>query len=135
MERKPIRDIAAAVVQRDDGKILLLKRAPTHHPGGGQWCFVTGYVEQGEKPGDAAARELHEELGVEAGPVREGPIVVVELEKMTLHVHPFLFTVPDFPVRLDWEHTESAWIEAGELYGYDFVQQLDEDLYALGLLP
>lgn len=135
MTSKPIRDIAAAVVQREDGKILLLKRAPAHHPGGGQWCFVTGYIEPGEQPAAAAARELNEELGVDAQPVHPGQIVVVELEAMTLHVHPFLFSVPDFPVRLDWEHTESAWIEPMELYGYDFVKQLDDDLVALGLLP
>lgn len=135
MSQKPVRDIAAAVLQREDGRVLLLKRAVGHNPGGGQWCFVTGYVEPGEAPDQAASREIHEELGLEVQPVRPGRIVVVELEAMTLHVHPFLFSVPDFPVSLDWEHTESAWIEPMELYGYDFVKQLDDDLRALDLMP
>lgn len=135
MAPKPVRDIAAAVVQREDGRLLLLKRAPTHHPGGGKWCFVTGYVEQGEQPQAAAVRELHEELGLDAEPVKTGRLVIVEIDSATLYVHPFLFTVPDFPVQLDWEHTDSAWIEPGELYNYEFVQQLDEDLMALDLLP
>ena len=135
MAPKPVRDIAAAVVQREDGRVLLLKRAPTHSPGEGQWCFVTGYVEPAEDPQRAAVRELQEELGVIAEPARSGPVVVVEIEQASLHVHPFLFAVPDFPVVLDWEHTDAAWIRPQELYEYDFVQQLDEDLMALGLLP
>ena len=135
MEPKPVRDIAAAIVQREDGRVLLLKRAPTHTPGANKWCFVTGYIEPGEDPRDAAIRELREELGVDAEPVRPGRIVVVETSWATLHVHPFLLAVPDFPVRLDWEHTDSAWIKPQELYEYEFVQQLDEDLIALGLLP
>jgi 8-oxo-dGTP pyrophosphatase MutT (NUDIX family) len=52
-----------------------------------------------------------------------------------LNVHPFLFPVEDIEVRLEREHTDYRWIEPSELYEYDFVQQLDEDLINLGLLP
>lgn len=135
MEPESVREIAAAVVQREDGRVLLLKRAPTHTTNPDKWCFVTGYVEPGESPQEAAVRELREELGIEAQPARSGRVVVVNIGWATLHVHPFLFALPDFPVTLDWEHTESAWIEPQDLYQYDFVQQLDEDLMALGLLP
>lgn len=134
-ETGSVREIAAAVVQREDGKVLLLKRAPTHTTNPEKWCFVTGYLEPGESPEEAAVRELREELGLQASPARSGRVVVVETGWSSLHVHPFLFAVPDFPVTLDWEHTDWAWIEPHELYQYDFVQQLDEDLIALGLLP
>lgn len=136
MSGEQARRITAAVVQRSDGKVLLLKRAETHTTNPGKWCFVTGYVEEGEAPHAAAIRELREELGVEAEPTREGEIVVVHTDwGAVLNVYPFLFPVGDIEVRLEREHTDYRWIEPRELYQYDFVQQLDEDLIHLGLLP
>jgi (d)CTP diphosphatase len=132
---RPVREIAAAVVQREDGKILLLKRAPTHTTNPGKWCFVTGYLGPHEGPQAAAIRELKEELGLDARPSRSGALVTVDTYSATLHIHPFLFKVQDFPVTLDREHTDSVWIQPQELPAYDIVQQLDEDLVALGLLP
>ncbi len=127
--------IAAAVVQRADGKVLLLKRAPTHSTNPNKWCFVTGYVEEGEQPREAAIRELAEEVGLHDVPVRSGKIVVVHAEwGDTLNVHPFLFRVEQPNIAIEHEHSEFVWIEPQELYSYDFVQQLDEDLISLGLL-
>ncbi len=135
MNRPAVRRIAAAILQRPDGKVLLLKRAQTHTSNPGKWCFVTGYIEDHETPLEAAIRELTEELNLEATPVRAGRIVVVHADwGGTLHVYPFLFHVGDIEVRLEHEHTDYRWIEPSEIYGYDFVQQLDEDLKALGLL-
>jgi (d)CTP diphosphatase len=131
---KPAHEIAAAVLRRSDGKVLLLKRSLTHTTNPGKWCFVTGYVEPGETPRAAAIRELREELGVEAAPSREGQLVQVNASRAALTVHPFLFEVGDIPITLEHEHTDFVWIEPPELYQYDFVQQLDEDLISLGLL-
>ncbi len=126
--------IAAAVVQRPDGKVLLLKRAPGRTTNPNQWCFVTGFVEEGEEPAAAAARELHEELGVNAQPTRTGRVVVVQTGERDLRIHPYLFQVPDFDVRLEREHVAYTWIDPPEVTGYDTVPQLDDDLRALGLL-
>jgi 8-oxo-dGTP pyrophosphatase MutT (NUDIX family) len=126
--------IAAAVVQRPDGKVLLLKRAPGRTTNPNQWCFVTGYVEEGEEPAATAARELHEELGVDAQPTRAGRVVVVQTGKRDLRIHPYLFQVADFGVRLEREHVAYAWIDPPEVTGYDTVPQLDDDLRALDLL-
>lgn len=135
MSRPSVRRIAAAILQRSDGKVLLLKRALTHTSNPGKWCFVTGYVEDDETPQEAAIRELEEELGLKAIPVRAGHIVVVHTDwGGTLHVYPFLFHVDNVEVHLEREHVDYRWIEPHEIYGYDFVQQLDEDLKALGLL-
>jgi len=61
---KAIVRVAAAVLQRGDGKVLLAQRLPgTPYPG--YWEFPGGKLEAGESPRDALARELHEELGVE----------------------------------------------------------------------
>jgi 8-oxo-dGTP pyrophosphatase MutT (NUDIX family) len=135
MSEQPVNKIAAVVIQRPDGRVLLLKRAPTHTTNPGKWCFVTGYVEPGEAPREAAIRELSEELGIQGEPARAGEVVVVHTERgVTLHVYPFLFPVGDITVALDWEHTDYAWIQPQELSRYDYVQQLDEDLISLGLL-
>ena len=52
--------VAAGVLFRDDaGRVLLVK--PTYKQG---WDIPGGYVEPGESPKQAAAREVEEELGL-----------------------------------------------------------------------
>ncbi len=53
-----------AVVTRDD-RVLLVRRADTL-----AWTPVTGIVDPGEEPADAAARETLEEAGIVAEPSR-----------------------------------------------------------------
>ena len=60
---RSLRVVVAAVVERDDGRILLARRLPDAHLGG-LWEFPGGAVEDGETPEEALARELVEELGV-----------------------------------------------------------------------
>lgn len=50
---------------RKDGKILVGQR-PENHTLAGQWEFPGGKIEIGETPEEALARELSEELGIEA---------------------------------------------------------------------
>ena len=57
-------EVAAAVLQRDDGCFLLAQR-PAGKPYAGYWEFPGGKVEQGEMPQQALVRELHEELGID----------------------------------------------------------------------
>lgn len=50
---------------KKDGRILVGQR-PENNSLAGQWEFPGGKIEQGESPEDALARELSEELGIEA---------------------------------------------------------------------
>jgi len=56
--------VAAAVLRRSDGRVLLAQRLPGT-PYAGYWEFPGGKVEPGESARDALARELAEELGIE----------------------------------------------------------------------
>ena len=57
-------DVAAAVIEREDGSVLLAER-PAGKPWAGYWEFPGGKVESGETPAAALQRELHEELGID----------------------------------------------------------------------
>ncbi|MFL0580054.1 (deoxy)nucleoside triphosphate pyrophosphohydrolase [Dietzia sp. 179-F 9C3 NHS] len=57
--------VVAAAVSVRDGTVLACRRAP-HKTAPGKWEFPGGKVEPGESAEVALARELHEELGVEA---------------------------------------------------------------------
>lgn len=55
--------LAAGVVTLHEEKVLLLRRGI--EPAYGAWVFPGGFVDRGEHPEEAAAREAREEAGVE----------------------------------------------------------------------
>lgn len=57
-------DVAAAVITRADGAVLLAQR-PAGKPYAGYWEFPGGKLEEGEDARAALARELKEELGID----------------------------------------------------------------------
>ena len=110
--------VAAAVIRRADGHILLAKRADQQHQGG-LWEFPGGKVEAGESVSTALHRELQEELGIAVTAAR--PLIKVQ--------HDY----PDKQVLLDvWEVSgftgephgaegqPLAWVSPRQLPDYDF---------------
>ena len=58
---------AAAIVQNDEGDVLLLKHR--YRPGSG-WGIPGGFLELGEQPEQTLRRELREEIDIELNDVR-----------------------------------------------------------------
>ena len=57
--------VVAAIIYGRDGRLLLAERPLDKHQGG-KWEFPGGKVEKGESSQAALARELWEELGIDA---------------------------------------------------------------------
>jgi 8-oxo-dGTP diphosphatase len=63
MVRLPTVDVAASIVMREDGRVLLAERS-ARQIGAGFWELPGGKIDPGESPAEAAARELEEEIGI-----------------------------------------------------------------------
>ncbi len=116
-------EVVAAVIERDgpDGKMILIgQRLPGgRHPG--KWEFPGGKVEPGEEPRAALARELREELGIEAR-------IGVEIERYDFRygegtpLRLIFFRVSEFKgevINLDF--AQIVWEKRDKLTDYDFL--------------
>lgn len=106
-------------VLRKDGKILAAKRGKNKSMGG-FWEFPGGKIEEGETPKQALARELKEELLIEAA-VGE-PITTTE------HEYDFgIVVLSTFECELNGsspqltEHSEIRWLEPDELHQLEWA--------------
>lgn len=72
---------AMVVLQRDDGRVLLTRRADT-----GEWCLPAGAAEEGGSFARTAVEELAEEAGVAVSPRDLVPFgCLSEAENHTIH--------------------------------------------------
>lgn len=99
--------VAAAVIYRPDGAVLLGQRAPgTFYPG--YWEFPGGKVEACETPREALVRELDEELGIQV--LTAHPWLRIEHEYEHAHVCLHFFKVTAWRGELrDHVHTALEW--------------------------
>lgn len=105
-----------AVVERD-GEILMVRRADN-----GRWTPVTGIIDPGEQPAAAARREILEETGVHAEPVRLTSVgvtrpVTYDNGDVTQYIDMcFLFRwLGGEPYPADGENSEARWIPIADL--------------------
>lgn len=93
------------------GKVLMLLRRPDAREYPGRWSLVSGRVGPGEDPARAAARELLEETGIDAGaPVGSMEPFHVRLGNTVFRVHPFLFRTDSDRISLGDENVRAEWV-------------------------
>jgi len=102
--------VVACLVRRAN-HLLLCQRAPSKRHGG-MWEFPGGKVEASESDAEAAARELHEELGVTV--VRAAPVIFEIADAGSAYIIAFI------PVEIEGEpvateHSAMVWAPPSEL--------------------
>ncbi|MBN2471696.1 MAG: NUDIX hydrolase [Anaerolineae bacterium] len=132
---EPIRDVAAAVIQRADGRVLLVQRGATAPTFPNCWGVITGFVEPGEPPAQTALREIAEELGISARVVREGAPFEVDIGPFIVRAWPFLCAInPGDAIQLHAENQRYEWVALSDVFARPTIPQLEQDFRALGLL-
>jgi 8-oxo-dGTP diphosphatase len=121
-------EVVTAFLQREDDRILLLRRSAKVGSFQGRWAGVSGFLE--ERPPEAqAVLEIEEETGIPRESLRlarTGPAIYARDADRLYVVHPFRFRVSAAEVRLDWEHTEAEWVDVDELGRRSTVPRLGE---------
>jgi dATP pyrophosphohydrolase len=101
--------------QADIWQTLVLQRAANTRCTGA-WEAVHGHIEQGERPEEAAIRELAEETGLAIAQlynVTVQPFYLHSMDVVTLAVA-FAGVVHDGPIRLSDEHARAEWVSIDE---------------------
>ena len=118
-------------------KILLLKRSQKVKSMKNLWAGISGIIEGNEKPVNRAKIEVYEEVGIKEVNIkliREGDVMLIESPQYENHqweVYPFLFSCNNREVKLNWENSDSKWINVNELKDYTTVPSLDKVLTRL----
>ncbi|EKD58422.1 MAG: hypothetical protein ACD_56C00132G0005 [uncultured bacterium] len=108
----------AAIISRN-GKYLIAKRKAGGVVGG-KWEFPGGKLEKNESPRDGLARELNEELAIDA---EIGEFFDEHTHRYSAgSMRIFAFMVNFYTGKIELrEHDEIRWVLAGELGKVDFI--------------
>lgn len=112
--------VAAGVIRRRDGRVLVARRPPGKHMAGA-WEFPGGKARKGESPRCALNRELLEELGISVG--RSIELMYYEQD------------YPDRRVALYFFAVESYKGKPGGREGQELRWEFPENLGRMGFLP
>ena len=117
-------------------KFLILKRSQDVKSMKGLWAGISGIIEGNEEPLQRAKTEIFEELGLQEdclGLLKTAHQMQIS-SQYTNHqwtVFPFLFSVKEPEIKLNWENSEYKWIYPNEISEYQTVPSLDKVLASL----
>ncbi|MFE7629185.1 NUDIX hydrolase [Kocuria sp. NPDC057446] len=125
---------AAAVVVREDGRLLLVRRGT--EPQRGRWSVPGGTVEPGETVAEAAVREAFEETGARVRAERElGVVRVPAGAGVVYEVHDVAATYLGGTLRPGDDADAVRWAAPGELAELETTDGLLEHLARFGIRP
>ena len=112
-------DIVKILVQNDEGKFLMLKKASSYEDMGDRWEQPGGKIEDDEDRFEAARREIKEETGLEIDDLDD--LVRLELESDE-KINCFVMYADSFSgdVEIDDKHQEWKWIDKKEALELDW---------------
>lgn len=113
-------DVVAAIIENNDGDILIAKRN-LKKAQGGLWEFPGGKIEKNESADDAIKREIKEELNIN-----------IEINKWLIEKK---YEYPERTINLilcsaKWidgdlnlfEHEDSKWIKKEDIFEYEYAE-------------
>ncbi|VVC06179.1 NUDIX domain protein [uncultured archaeon] len=120
-----------------DDKYLILKRSEKVKTMKNLWAGISGIIEGNEDPLYRAKREIFEETGIPDNMItllKRQPEIRIDSPQYANHewlIFPFLFSVQNPTITLNWENKEYEWISPPEIKGYATVPSLDKVLASL----
>lgn len=118
---------ATAVIQRENGDVLLVRRSDT-----GAWTPVTGIVDPGESPALTCMREAREEAGVEIEVLSlaqvkvDPPMAFANGDRCQFLDHTFYCRYVSGQARVnDEESSQVRWVPVEQLPDYCSERMLD----------
>ncbi|MCQ2085548.1 MAG: NUDIX domain-containing protein [archaeon] len=107
----------------------MLHRPEKSHTYPGKWSLVSGHVEAGESPEEAARREIMEETQISVGyPAATAPVFMVRYADTIYVVHSYMYRVSTTDVKLNNENTDCMWISPEEFDADESVDGVDRVL-------
>lgn len=120
--------VVTAMLEDEQGRVLMLKRSETVGTFQGLWGGVSGYLEAPSAL-EQAYREIEEETGLPRESLtmaREARPVYARHESTIFQVHPIYLRASRTEVRLNSENTDFAWVSPSEIEGRPTVPKLRE---------
>jgi len=118
----------ATVAVLHDNKLLLLRRGSTAPWMPDKYCLPGGAVEDNESLVHAASRELYEETRIVALPKH---MQSIEIKYSNYSKLVFVTHVTSNKVVLNFEHSESVWVNIGDIMKYKIVPGLSTVVLSL----
>ncbi len=118
----------AAILQKADGRVLLVQR-PLHKSMGGMWEFPGGKVEPFETPQETIVRELFEEIDIQVSIDDIEPFTFVSHTYEHFHLNMFAYLCKSWTgeVHLKEGQPDCVWVLPHDLENY-LVPSADEPI-------
>lgn len=111
-----MQEVVAAIIEHNH-KILIARRKP-EKKFGGLWEFPGGKIEQHEEPEVALARELTEELGINAKIGKFIGRVTLPENKIAMSAYEVKYFSGEITLL---DHSECKWVKHNELSNYEYA--------------